>query len=137
MWSQQRYTADAAPKPVGHVAKIFRKTFLDMKKLFTVGILALCSLTIAIAKNYELTLSSTTKVGSLELKPGQYTLKVQGDKAVFTFVDTAKQFTTNVKVEATDKKFDTTRVDASKTGNVDVVKDIELGGSKTRLQFGD
>ncbi len=114
----------------------FRKT-PKMKKLFTVGILALCSLTIAIAKNYELTLSSTTKVGSLELKPGQYTLKVQGDKAIFTFVDTAKQFTTNVKVEATDQKFETTRVDASKTGNVDVVKDIELGGSKTRLQFGE
>jgi hypothetical protein len=116
--------------------KFFRKTF-KMKKLFTVGILALCSLTIAIAKNYELTLSSTTKVGNIELKPGQYTLKVQGDKAIFTFVDTAKQFTTNVKVEATDQKFETTRVDANKNGNVDVVKDIELGGSKTRLQFGE
>jgi hypothetical protein len=108
-----------------------------MKKLFTVGILALCSLTIAIAKNYELTLSSTTKVGNLELKPGQYTLKVQGDKAIFTFVDNAKQFTTTVKVENTDQKFETTRVDANKNGNVDVVKDIELGGSKTRLQFGE
>jgi hypothetical protein len=108
-----------------------------MKKLFTVGILALCSLTLAIAKNYELTLSSKTKVGSLELKPGQYTLKVQGDKAVFTFVETDKQFTTSVKVENTDQKFDTTRVDASKNGDVDIVKDIELGGSKTRLQFGE
>jgi hypothetical protein len=84
-----------------------------------------------------LTLSSTTKVGNVELKPGQYTLKVQGGKAIFTFVETSKQFTTNVKVEATGQKFDTTRVDASKTGNVDVVKDIELGGSKTRLQFGE
>jgi hypothetical protein len=108
-----------------------------MKKLFTVGILALCSLTIAFAKNYELTLSSTTKVGNLQLKPGQYTLKVEGDKATFTFVETSKQFTTAVKIESTDKKFDTTRVDANKDGNVDVVKDIELGGSKTRLQFGE
>jgi hypothetical protein len=107
-----------------------------MKKLFTVGILALCSLTIAIAKNYELTLSSPTKVGSLQLKPGQYTLKVQGDKATFTFVETSKQFTTDVKIQTTDQKFDTTRVDASKDGGVDVVKDIELGGSKTRLEFG-
>jgi hypothetical protein len=134
--AKRRYTADATPHPVGHVAEFSRKT-LKMKKLFTVGILALCSLTIALAKNYELTLSSTTKVGNIELKPGQYTLKVQGDKAIFTFVDTAKQFTTNVKVEATDQKFDTTRVDANKNGNVDVVKDIELGGSKTRLQFGE
>lgn len=108
-----------------------------MKKLIYVAVLTLCSLTFAFAKNYELTLSSTTKVGNIELKPGQYTLKVQGDKAIFTFVDTAKQFTTNVKVEATDQKFETTRVDASKQGSVDVVKDIELGGSKTRLQFGE
>jgi hypothetical protein len=108
-----------------------------MKKLFTVGILALCSLTMAIAKNYELTLSGKTKVGSLQLKPGQYTLKVQGDKAIFTLLDDAKTFTTTVKVEATDKKFDNTRVDASKQGDIDVVKDIELGGSKTRLQFGE
>lgn len=108
-----------------------------MKKLIYVAVLTLCSLTFAIAKNYELTLSSTTKVGNLELKPGQYTLKVQGDKAIFTFVNTAKQFTTNVKVEATDQKFDTTRVNANKQGNVDIVKDIELGGSKTRLQFGE
>jgi hypothetical protein len=107
-----------------------------MKKLFTVGILALCSLTLAFAKNYELTLSSTTKVGSVQLKPGQYTLKVQGDKATFTEVETAKQFTTTVKVENGAQKFDTTRVDANKDGNVDVVKDIELGGSKTKLEFG-
>jgi len=108
-----------------------------MKKLFTVGILALCSLTLAFAKNYELTLSSTTKVGNIQLKPGQYTLKVEGTKAIFTFIDTAKQFTTDVKIQATDTKFETTKVDASKQNGVDIVKDIELGGSKTRLQFGE
>jgi|ERR1700722_6390914 hypothetical protein len=107
-----------------------------MKKLFTVGILAVCSLTIASAKNYELTLSSLTKVGTVQLKPGQYTLKVTGANAVFTDVETAKTFTTAVKVENSDKKFDTTRVDASKEGGTDVVKDIELGGSKTKLEFG-
>lgn len=107
-----------------------------MRKLFTVGILAVCSLTIASAKNYELTLSSVTKIGTVQLKPGQYTLKVTGNNAVFTDVETAKSFTTVVKVENTDKKFDTTRVDASKEGGADVVKDIELGGSKTKLEFG-
>jgi hypothetical protein len=107
-----------------------------MKKLFTVGILAVCSLTIANAKSYELTLSGVTKVGSIELKPGQYTLKVNGSNAIFTNEETAKQFTTPVKVENTDKKFDTTQVNASKDGGTDVVKDIELGGSKTKLDFG-
>jgi hypothetical protein len=109
---------------------------LKMKKLFTVGILAVCSLTIASAKSYEFTLSGVTKVGSVQLKPGQYTVKVTGANAVFTEVETAKSFTTPVKVENTDKKFDTTQVNASKEGNTDVVKDIELGGSKTKLDFG-
>lgn len=107
-----------------------------MKKLFTVGMLAVCSLTIASAKSYEFALSGVTKVGSVELKPGQYTVKVTGSNAVFTEVDTAKSFTTPVKVQSGDKKFETTRVDASKEGGTDVVKDIELGGSKTRLDFG-
>jgi hypothetical protein len=108
-----------------------------MRKLFTVGILAVCSLTIASAKNYELTLSGVTKVGNIQLKPGQYTLKVNGNNAVFTNEETAKTFTTPVKVENTDKKFDTTQVNAVKEGATDVVKDIQLGGSKTKLDFGE
>jgi hypothetical protein len=39
-------------------------------------------------------------------------------------------------VEAKDKKIDTTQVNATKDGGTDVVKDIELGGSKTKLDFG-
>src|ERR1700727_850610 len=69
---------------------------LKMRKLFTVGILAVCSLTIASAKNYELTLSGVTKVGNIQLKPGQYTLKVTGTNAMFTNEETAKSFTTPV-----------------------------------------
>lgn len=91
---------------------------------------------IASAKNYELTLSGLTKVGSVQLKPGQYTLKITGNNAVFTDVDTAKTFTTPVKIENTDKKFDATQVNATKDGGTDVVKDIELGGSKMKLDFG-
>ena len=40
-----------------------------------------------------------------------------------------------VRVETTDKKFGDTKVDASKEGNTDVIKDIELGGSKTKIEF--
>jgi hypothetical protein len=78
-----------------------------------------------------------TKVGSVELKPGQYTLKIAGNNAVFTNEETAKSFTTPVKVQNTDKKFDTTQVNAVKQGATDVVKDIQLGGSKMLLDFGE
>jgi hypothetical protein len=37
-------------------------------------------------------------------------------------------------VETSVKKFEDTKVDASKEGNTDVIKDIELGGSKTKME---
>jgi hypothetical protein len=113
-----------------------------MKKLFAVGIFAVCSLTIAVAgnvrpKTYEITLSSTTKVGKVLLKAGLYTVKVDGNNAVFTDQVTAKSLTMTVKVENTDKKFDSTRVEATTEGDTDVVKEIELGGSNTKREFDD
>ena len=106
-----------------------------MKKLLAIGVLALSSLTILSAKTYELTLSIPAKAGSVELKPGQYKLKVEGANAVFTDVNTSKSFTTPVKVVPTDKKFDDTKVMTTKNGDSDKIEEIELGGSKTKLDF--
>jgi len=108
---------------------------MTAKSLLLVGALTLSSLTLAYAKTYEISLSGPTKVGTLNLKPGQYRLKVDGANATFTEVETSKQFTTAVKVNTADKKFEDTRVDADKNNGTDVVKDIELGGTKTKLEF--
>jgi hypothetical protein len=106
-----------------------------MKKIFLAGVLSLASLTIVSAKSYEIVLSTTTKVGSVELKAGQYTLKVQGANAIFTSVETYKSYTTPVKVENSDTKFDSTKVQSSKQGETDQIQEIDLGGSKTKLGF--
>jgi hypothetical protein len=106
-----------------------------MKKLFLAGVLSLASLTIVSAKSYEIVLSAPTKVGSVQLKPGQYTLKVQGSNAVFTSVETDKSFTTPVKVQNGDTKFDETKIQSSKQGDTDQIQEIDLGGSKTKLGF--
>jgi hypothetical protein len=106
-----------------------------MKKIFLAGVLSLASLTIVSAKSYEIVLSAPTKVGTVQLKPGQYTLKVQGSNAVFTSVDTSKSFTTPVKVENGDTKFDDTKIQSSKQGDTDQIQEIDLGGSKTKLGF--
>ena len=108
---------------------------MTAKSVLLAGVLALSSLTLANAKTYEISLSGPTKAGSLTLHAGQYRLKVDGDKATFTYVETSKQFTTTVKVNTSDKKFEDTRVDANKDGATDVIKDIELGGTKTVLEF--
>ncbi|SPE28983.1 conserved exported hypothetical protein [Candidatus Sulfopaludibacter sp. SbA3] len=108
---------------------------MTAKSLLLAGVLALSTLSLASAKTFEISLAGPTKAGNLTLKPGQYRLKVDGTKATFTEVETSKQFTTTVKVDTTDKKFDDTRVDANKEGTTDVIKDIELGGTKTKLEF--
>lgn len=107
-----------------------------MKKLAMLGILALSCLSIASAKSYDIVLASPTKAGSAHLKPGQYVLKIEGANAVFTNVDNAKSVTVPIKVESTETKYGVTRVDATKDNSgTDVIQDIELGGSKTKVEF--
>jgi len=106
-----------------------------MKKMFLAGVLSLASLTIVSAKSYEIVISAPTKVGNVKLQPGQYSLKVQGANAVFTNMDNAKSFTTPVKVENSDTKFDSTKIQSSKQGDTDQIQEIDLGGSKTKLGF--
>jgi hypothetical protein len=106
-----------------------------MKKLFAIGVLALSSLCILSAKSYEITLTSPTKAGSVQLKPGQYSLKVQGANAIFTDVNSSKTFTTPVKVVESVKKFDDTKVQSTKDGDSERIDEIDLGGSKTKLGF--
>ena len=105
-----------------------------MKKCFLIAVLAICSLAVVNAKSYGIVLSKPSKIGTLQLKPGQYRLKVDGSNAIFT--DTkSKTYTTPVKVQAGDKKFDDTRVESTKEGDTDHIVEIDLGGSTTKLGF--
>jgi hypothetical protein len=106
-----------------------------MKKFLVIAGLALSSLTVLSAKTYEIVLSAPTKAGSVQLKPGQYKLKVDGANAIFTDLNTSKSYTTPVKVQNGDKKFDDTRVQSTKDGDSEKINEIDLGGSKTKLGF--
>jgi hypothetical protein len=108
---------------------------MKLKSLFLAGLLAIFTISTAAAKSYDVAFSSPTKAGSLQLKAGAYRLSVNGNKATFTAIENAKSFTTDVKVETGDQKFAETKVDSTSEGGTNVVKDIELGGSKIRLDF--
>jgi hypothetical protein len=110
---------------------------MTTKSLFMVGALALASMSIASAKSYDIVLTSPASAGHLQLKAGEYTLKVQNGQAVFTDVQSGKKFTAPVKMENAAKKFDMTAVDTTKQGDADQIRTIELGGSTTELQFGE
>jgi hypothetical protein len=74
--------------------------------------------------------------GNMELKPGEYRLKVEGAQAVFTEVQTSKSWTAPVKIGTSDRKFGETAVESSHLGDMDHIQAIDLGGSNTRLEFG-
>jgi hypothetical protein len=109
---------------------------MNIKSLLIVGALSLASLGIASAKSYDIILSNPTRVGATELKAGEYKLKVEGTQATFTDVQTSKTWTAAVKVENSAKKFDQTSLETTNKGDMDDVKSIELGGSNTKIEFG-
>lgn len=107
------------------------------RSLLLAGALALASFSIASAKSYDIMLTEPAQAGALQLKAGEYHVKVEGANAVFTSVDTSKKFTAPVKVEKTGKKYDQTAVETNTANGTEKVQAIELGGSDTRLDFGD
>ena len=97
--------------------------------------LTLSSLGIASAKSYDIHLSAPAKAGANELKPGDYTLKVEGSQAIFKSEDSAKSFSVPVKVEQGDRKFNYTSLESTNEGGMDTIHVIDLGGSKTKLEI--
>ncbi len=106
---------------------------MNGKSLLIFGALTLATLGIASAKSYNVVLTAPAMVGANELKPGEYTLKVEGSQAVLTSAQNSKSFSVPVNVENSGKKFDYTSVESSKQGGMDTIQAIDLGGSNTRL----
>ena len=108
---------------------------MTTKSLLLIATLALAG--IANAKSYDITLSVPTKAGSVQLAAGDYSLKIQGSNAIFTNVLTGKRFTTAVKAETADKKYDVTAVISDTKDGDNHITSVELGGSTTKLELGD
>jgi hypothetical protein len=104
------------------------------KSLLTVGLLTFSSLVFA-AKSYDLTFVAPTKVAGVELAKGTYSVRVEGDKAIFKSAR-EKEVTVPVKLDtAAAKKFNYTTVESSRKGGEDSIEMIHLGGSTTTLKF--
>jgi hypothetical protein len=108
---------------------------MRQKSILLAVVLALFTITLATAKTYGISFTSPAKVGSVQLKPGDYKLTVEGNKATFTNVKSREAYTTDTKVENSAKSFEDTKVDTKTDGGTTVVTDIEVGGSKLKLDF--
>jgi hypothetical protein len=91
-------------------------------------------LAVASARSYTVNLFQPSLVGATELKPGQYKIEVNENKAILR--QGKVQTESSVKVEEGDTRFDTTvvRYVNSTDGKVRI-QEIRIGGTKTRLVF--
>jgi len=109
---------------------------MKIQSILLAGVLSLASVGMLSAKkSYEIALSTPIMAGNVQLPAGEYRVKVEGDNAVFNMVDQDKTFTAPVKMESVMQKYDQTAVVSTTKDGTDRIESIELGGSKTKLDF--
>ncbi len=103
-----------------------------MKKLmFSFATLALA--VASAASSYHFSIFQPSVLGGKELKPGDYKIELNGDKAT---IKVGKQvLEATVKVESGTEKFNETSVRYTSTDGKMAVQEIRLGGTKTKLVF--
>lgn len=107
-----------------------------MKKniLIAIGVAAL-AVASASAKSYAVTLYEPAVLGNMTLKPGDYKVEVNEQKAVLTNGKTRCE--APVKVESADTKYGSTTVRFANGDGKMHVQEIHIGGSKTKLVFNE
>ncbi|HZT28274.1 MAG TPA: hypothetical protein VFA33_00215 [Bryobacteraceae bacterium] len=98
---------------------------------------AAAGLSVAAAKSYDISLSQAVRVGSTQLPPGTYKLKVEASKVTLMDPNTGRTVTADAKVSTADKKYDHTAIVSKKVDGADHIDEIDLGGTKTKIQFND
>jgi hypothetical protein len=83
------------------------------------------------AATYHVTLLKPTVIAGHELKPGDYKVEVNNNTAVISHGKQSVE--AKVTTEAADKKFDATTVKYQMDGDKFKLREIGIGGSKTKL----
>jgi hypothetical protein len=109
---------------------------MTSKLLLPVAALALATVSFASARTYNVVVSAPIKVGPVHLTPGQYRMTVEDADVVFTDLQTHKSVAVPVLIENAAKTYKSTEIDTAKQGGIEQIKVIELGGTNTKLEFG-
>ncbi len=101
------------------------------KLLLTLAVVAVSAF--ASAKTYNLTLYQPSIIGDTELKPGEYKVDVNEDKAV---IRAGKQkVEASAKVETSGEKYSSTSVRYKNGDGKYRLHEIRIGGTNTKLVF--
>jgi|SRR5579862_9403043 hypothetical protein len=112
-----------------------------MKKMLTVLILALSALAgLSMADNpeaktYKINLVKTSKIGDHQLAAGDYMLAVDTASVRVVEVRTGSAFEIAAKVESGEKKHERTAITTNLVDGVAEIRQIDLGGTKVRIDF--
>ena len=83
------------------------------------------------ASAYHFTIGDSTWVGGKELKPGDYTVQVEADKAM---IKSGKNvIEVPAKVENAAKKYSATSLISSNAGGKATLEEIDVGGTTTKI----
>jgi hypothetical protein len=86
------------------------------------------------ASHYAVTIGEPTEIGAQSVKPGEYRVEVEGNKATLKGEGTSLE--TGVRVVEGDAKFPRTSVRYNIAGGKYRLEQIQIGGTKTTLIFG-
>jgi hypothetical protein len=106
---------------------------MTMRKVLPLFVV-LAGVAVAGARSYTVSLTKPNMLGTTELKPGDYKIEVDGDKAILRQGKT--QTESPVKVEEVDTKFSSNVVRYVNGADGKLhIQEIRLGGTRTKLVF--
>jgi hypothetical protein len=129
-------------RPIDPIISFYRTPRYDIQpgerslymKLFKYAFsFASLALLASAAPVYKVTLTEPAVIGGSALKPGDYKIVVNGDKATLTSGKTSIEVP--VKVENGTQKFSYTSVESSSESGKNILDDIRVGGTSTTLVF--
>ena len=99
------------------------------------AIFAFAAVSVMSAKSYDITFDQPAKVGNVSLPAGHYSVKVDGNMLHFKNLDTGKTIEATGKLGTAAQKFDSTSSTSNAENGVLKVKEIDLGGTTTKVEF--
>jgi hypothetical protein len=98
------------------------------------AILALVCVSVVSAKTYNFTVTITAQAGNTQLKPGEYSVKVDGTQIVLKD-NSGHRIDVAATLETAGQKFNETAVVITLAEGTNRIEWIQLGGSNTRVMF--
>jgi hypothetical protein len=100
--------------------------------------LAACVFSLGIAtaaSTYHVKIADPTWVGQNELKPGDYNVTVDAGKVTFKMGKNVVE--APAKIETSASKFSDTQLSTKSVNGQSQLKELDLGGTKSKITFGD